>query len=401
MSCGATACTALNSKRRSRTPLHGKAVKNATSREISRLKKAGEDADEKIAAMRALDEEISALDRQIAAWSTELEALLLLVPNMPRPDVPVGLTEEDNVILAQVGEPRSFDFTPRGHWEIGADLGILDLPRGAKLAGARFEVLLGAGALLERALINFMLDVQVREHGYTEVYPPYLGTAECHYGTANLPKYEDDLFKTREGLYLIPTAEVPLTNLHREEILEAEQLPLCYTAYTPCFRSEAGAAGKETRGIIRQHQFHKVELMKYTTPEQSDEELDKLVADAEDILQRLELCYRRVLLCTSDITFASAKTFDLEVFMPGMDAWVEISSCSVYDEFQARRCRCRYRPRPGAKPRPVCTMNGSGLACGRTLAAVLENYQRADGQVDVPAALRDYMGGLEVIGPRE
>ena len=370
-----------------------RAERTTTSKQIAKIKQEGGDAEETIRAMRALGDEIDALDAEMREVSEELDALLLEVPNIPRSDVPIGLTEEENEFDEPVGEAPQFDFAPKGHWELGEELGIIDFPRATKLAGARFDCMIGAGATLERALINFFLDVHTQEHGYVEVLPPFLGNTDCHYGTANLPKYEDDLFKTREGLYLIPTAEVPLTNLHRDEILDAEQLPLHYTAYTPCWRSEAGAAGKETRGLIRLHQFHKVELMKYATPEQADEELEGLIQNAETILQRLGLCYRRVRLCTGDITFASAKTIDLEVWMPGMDSWVEISSCSIYDTFQARRCNCRFRRERGAKPEFVVTMNGSGLAAGRTMAAIIENYQRADGSIEIPRCLQEYMAG--------
>jgi len=285
------------------------------------------------------------------------------------------------------------------HWEIGPALGILEFESAVKIAGARFVTDMGAGAALERALINLMLDTHTRKHGYTEVLPPFLANERSLIGTANLPKFEEDLFKTREGLYLVPTAEVPLTNLHQDEILDGEELPLCYTAYTACFRSEAGAAGRESRGIIRLHQFHKVELMKFTRPDQADEELEKLIRDAEAILEMLELPYRRVMLCTGDLTFASCQTFDLEVHFPGMGKWVEVSSCSQYGEFQARRCNTRFRMHPEDKPQFVHTMNGSGLACGRTMAAIIENYQQENGSVVVPDALRPYMGGMSEILP--
>jgi len=377
-----------------------KAVLNATSKQISELKKAGEDAGDKIAAMRELSDEIKDAQKQIREVEGKLEALLLDVPNIPDPSVPVGTDEADNVVVRTVGEPKAFDFEPLPHWEIGEKLGILDFPSAVRIAGARFVVGKKAGAALERALVNFMLDVHTREHGYTEILPPFLANSRSLTGTGNLPKFEQDMFKTREGFYLIPTAEVPLTNLHQDEILDGDQLPLCYTAYSPCWRAEAGAAGQESRGIIRQHQFNKVELMKFTRPEDAPAELEALLRDAEAILTRLELPYRVVALCTGDITFASAKTYDIEVHFPGMGRYVEVSSCSMYGEFQARRVNTRYRPDPESKPKFVHTMNGSGLAAGRTLAAVLENYQRNDGGVIIPEALRPYMGGVEAIEPR-
>jgi seryl-tRNA synthetase len=301
-----------------------------------------------------------------------------------------------------VGTPRAFDFTPKPHWELGPELGILDFERAAKISGARFVVLWDAGARLERALIAFMLDLHTRERGYREVIPPYLVTAETLFGTGNLPKFESDLFKTRAGdrdLYLIPTAEVPLTNLHRDEMLEAADLPKKYVSFTPCFRSEAGSYGKDVRGLIRQHQFHKVEMVKLATPESSMDELEAMVSDAEEVLKRLELPYRVVLLASGDMGFSAAKTYDLEVWLPGQDAYREISSCSNCTDFQARRARLRYRPEPKGKPRFVHTLNGSGLAVGRTLIAVLENHQQADGSVVIPAALRPYLGGQERIDP--
>jgi len=376
-----------------------KAVLNATSKEIADLKKAGNDAADKIAAMRELSDQIKAAEAEIRDAETELEGLLLVVPNIPHDTVPVGGDESANVVVRTVGEPRAFDFAPLPHWEIGERLDIMDFAAAVKMAGARFSVGKGLGAALERALINFMLDLHTREHGYTEILPPFLANSASLVGTGNLPKFEMDMFKTREGYYLIPTAEVPLTNLHQGEILDGDRLPLCYTAYSPCWRAEAGAAGQESRGIIRQHQFNKVELMKYTRPEQAEAELEALLTNAEEVLRRLELPYRIVALCTGDITFASAKTYDIEVHFPGMGRYVEISSCSMYGEFQARRAGTRYRPNPESKPRYVHTMNGSGLAAGRSLAAVLENYQNADGSVTVPEVLRRYLGGVERIGP--
>jgi len=376
-----------------------RAKRNELSKQIGATIKAGDDAE-------ALKAEVSEVNRQIEQMEselTEVEALfdqrMLEIPNIPRDEVPIGVDEEDNVVVEEWGEARRFDFEPKPHWELGPQLGILNFEVAAKLAGARFVTDIGAGALMERALINLMLDTHTRKHGYTEVLPPFLANERSLIGTGNLPKFEDDLFKTREGLYLIPTAEVPLTNMHQDEILDGNLLPLCYAAYTACFRSEAGAAGRESRGIIRQHQFHKVELMKFTRPEQADDELEKLVKDAETILELLELPYRRVLLCTGDLGFQPERTYDLEFYFPAMGRWLELSSCSQYGEFQARRCNTRFRPQPEAKPQFVHTMNGSGVACGRTLAAIIEHYQQENGTVVVPEALRPYMGGLSEILP--
>jgi seryl-tRNA synthetase len=329
-----------------------------------------------------------------------LRQILLGLPNLPDESVPVGPDASANREVRRVGEPPRFAFAAKAHWDLGPELGILDFERAAKISGARFAVYWDQGARLERALIQFMLDLHTRERGYREVIPPYLVTAETLTGTGQLPKFESDLFKTRAGerdLYLIPTAEVPLTCLHRDEILEKEQLPLKYVAFTPCFRSEAGSYGKDVRGLIRQHQFHKVELVKLTTPESSMDELESMVADAEEVLKRLGLAYRVVVLATGDMGFAAAKTYDLEVWLPGQQAYREISSCSNCTDFQARRANLRYRPESKAKPRFLHTLNGSGLAVGRTLIAVLENYQQADGSVVVPEALRPYMGGIERI----
>ena len=314
--------------------------------------------------------------------------------------MPEGEDESDNPVLYEKGDAPSFDFEPLPHWELGERLGILDFERAAKIASSRFVMNLGAGATMERALIQMMLDAHTREHGYTEVLPPYLANTRSLIGTATLPKFEEDQFKTREGLYLIPTAEVPLTNIHQDEILEADELPKHYTAYTASFRREAGSAGQESRGLIRLHQFNKVELMKFVTPETADDELEALTLNAETILERLELRYRRIILCTGDMGFQPQRTYDLEVWMPGMNRWVEISSCSQYGDFQARRANTRYRPEPEASPRFVHTMNGSGLAAGRCLAAVIESYQQADGSIAVPEVLRPYMGGLAEIRAR-
>jgi len=368
--------------------------------EIARQGKAGQDASALKAEMKGVANEIKALEARLEEIETRLRSFMLVVPNIPDESVPVGRDAQSNAEVRRVGEPRKLDFEPRPHWDLGPALGILDFERAAKLSGARFAVYWGLGARLERALIQLMLDLHTHERGYLEVIPPYLVTAETLTGTGQLPKFEGDLFKTRAGdrdLYLIPTAEVPLTNLHRDEILEAARLPLKYVAFTPCFRSEAGSYGKDVRGLIRQHQFHKVELVKLTRPETSMDELESMVADAEEVLKRLGLPYRVVVLSTGDMGFAAAKTYDIEVWLPGQQAYREISSCSNCTDFQARRASLRYRPEPKGKPRFLHTLNGSGLAVGRTLIAVLENYQQADGSVAIPEALRPYMGGLERI----
>jgi len=325
----------------------------------------------------------------------------LVIPNIPHESVPYGERDADNVEVRRWGEPRQFDFEPKAHWDIGTRLGILDFERAAKVAGARFTVYKGAGARLERALINFMLDVHTQEHGYTEIWPPFLANADSMTGTGQLPKFAEDMFRC-EGtdLYMIPTAEVPVTNLHRDEILDGDQLPIYYVAYSACFRAEAGAHGRDTRGLIRQHQFNKVELVKFVRPEDSYDELEKLVADAEDILRRLGLPYRVSMMCTADVGFAAAKKYDPEVWMPSYGRYVEISSCSNFEDFQARRANIRFRRHPKAKPEYVHTLNGSGLAVGRTLAAILENYQNEDGSVTIPEALRPYMGGMTRIEPQ-
>jgi len=370
--------------------------------EIARRGKAKQDASELKAEMKGVAERIKQGEGRLEEVKSALERFLLVVPNLPDASVPVGSDAAANREIRRVGEPRSFDFVPRGHAELGAELGILDFERAARLSGARFAVYWDAGARLERALIQFMLDLQVAR-GYTEVIPPYLVTAETLTGTGQLPKFEGDLFKTSAGereLYLIPTAEVPLTNLHRDEILEAAELPRKYVAFTPCFRSEAGSYGKDVRGLIRLHQFHKVELVKLTAAESSMDELESMTADAEEVLKRLGLPYRVVVLSTGDMGFSAAKTYDIEVWLPGQQAYREISSCSNCTDFQARRASLRYRPEPGGKPRFLHTLNGSGLAVGRTLVAVLENYQQQDGSIAVPEALSLYMGGLERITKR-
>jgi seryl-tRNA synthetase len=371
--------------------------------EIARLGKAKQDASALKAEMKGVADAIKSLEARQQRVEPALREALLGWPNLPDDSVPIGADVAANVEIRRVGELPRFAFAPKAHWDLGPELGILDFERAAKIAGARFAVYLDAGARLERALIQFMLNLHTGERGYREVIPPYLVNADTLLGTGQLPKFESDLFKTRTGdrdLYLIPTAEVPVTNLHREEILEASQLPLKYASFTPCFRSEAGSYGKDVRGLIRQHQFHKVELVKLTTPESSMDQLEGMVSDAEEVLKRLGLPYRVVVLCTGDMGFASAKTYDLEVWLPGQDAYREISSCSNCTDFQARRASIRYRPEPQAKPRFVHTLNGSGLAVGRTLVAVLENYQQEDGSVIIPDALRPYMGGLERITRR-
>jgi seryl-tRNA synthetase len=372
--------------------------------EIARRGKAREDATDLKTEMKGVAGEIKQLEARLQETEARLRDVLLQLPNLPAPDVPVGKDASANREVRCWGEPRRFEFTPKPHWEVGAALGILDFERAAKVSGARFVVYWGAGARLERALIQFMLDLHTRQRGYREVIPPYLVTADTMLATGQLPKFEGDLFKTKAGdrdLFLIPTAEVPLTALHGGEMLEAADLPRNYVAFTPCFRSEAGSYGRDVRGIIRQHQFHKVELVKLTTPERSMDELERMVADACEVLQRLELPYRVMLLSTGDMGFNSVKTYDLEVWLPGQGEYKEISSCSNCGDFQARRGDLRYRPEPKAKPRFLHTLNGSGLAVGRTLVAVLENYQQADGSVVVPAALRPYMDGLERIAAEQ
>ncbi|HWI41425.1 MAG TPA: serine--tRNA ligase [Verrucomicrobiae bacterium] len=375
-----------------------KALRNRASDEISRIKDKS-DAAGRIAEMREVSQKIKALDEDLASIDQELQGVLLTVPNLPHASVPVGRGEEENVEVSRWGILRSFDFTPKPHWEVGEGLGILDFERGAKLTGARFTLYRGAGARLERALINLMLDVHTGSHNYLEILPPFMVNRESMTGTGQLPKFEEDLFHLDSpDFFLIPTAEVPVTNIHRGEILKGGDLPLCYTAYTPCFRKEAGSYGKDTRGLIRQHQFNKVELVKFVHPKDSYQELEKLLADAERILQLLQLPYRVVELCTGDIGFSAAKTFDIEVWLPGQNAYREISSCSNFEDFQARRAGIRFREDERSKPDFVHTLNGSGLAVGRTLVAILENYQQADGSVVVPDALRPYMGGVEKIG---
>ena len=379
-----------------------KREQNAAGDEVARAKRQGHDASGIFAANKARAQQIRQLEVQLDQVEQQRAALLMAIPNLPHASVPVGRSASDNQEVRRDGEPRAFDFEPRPHWDLGPALGILDFERATKMSGSRFSVLLGAGARLSRALINFMLDVHTREHGYLEVEPPFLVNAEALRGTGNLPKFEQDLFKIAGewDLYLIPTAEVPLTNLHRAEILDGRLLPLRYTAYTPCFRSEAGSYGADVRGLIRQHQFDKVELVKFTTPEQSYEEHEALTRNAEEILKRLDLPYRTMLLSTGDTGFASAKTYDIEVWLPSRKTYRAISSCSITEAFQARRANIKLRAAGTGKADFVHTLNGSGLAVGRTLIAILENYQQANGSVVVPAALRAYMGGVETIEAR-
>jgi seryl-tRNA synthetase len=353
------------------------------------------------AANRERAQRIKQLDADLEMLEGQRQASLLVVPNLPHESVPVGKTADDNLEVRRVGDPPSFDFAPKAHWDLGPALGIIDFERAAKIARARFAFLLGAGARLSRALIDFMLDLHTREHGYTEVEPPFMVNAASLTGTGNLPKFEQDLFKIAGDwdLYLVPTAEVPLTNMFRGEILDGRTLPLKFTAYTPCFRSEAGSYGADVRGLIRQHQFDKVELVKFATPDQSHAELEALTANAETVLQRLGLAYRTVLLCTGDMGFASAKTYDIEVWLPGQNTYREISSCSNTEAFQARRANIKFRPGGTGKVEFAHTLNGSGLAVGRTLIAILENYQQKDGSIVIPEVLRPYMRGMEIIEP--
>ena len=374
-----------------------KREQNTSGDEIARAKRQGQDTGPIQERNRQRSQQIKQLGIQLDSIEHQRESAMLVLPNLPHESVPVGKTAADNPVVRTVGEPRAFDFEPQAHWDLGPALGIIDFERGTKIAGARFTVLSGAGARLERALINFMLDLHTTEHGYREMEPPFMVNAASLVGTGNLPKFEADLFKIAGDwdLYLIPTAEVPLTNLHRGEIIDGRELPIKYTAYSPCFRSEAGSYGQDVRGLIRQHQFDKVELVKFTTPDQSHAELELLVSNAEEVLKRLELPFRTILLCTGDMGFASAKTYDIEVWLPSQKTYREISSCSNTESFQARRANIKYRANGTGKAEYVHTLNGSGLAVGRTLIAILENYQQADGSVIVPAALRPYMGGLE------
>lgn len=386
-----------------------KARRNELSQQVGALKRTGQDASALMEETRVLKDELEALDKAAVELDEQMRLSLASIPNLTRDEVPTGASEADNLVVKSWGQKRAFDFEPKPHWELGEGLGILDLERAAKLSGARFAVYMGAGARLERALISFMLDLHTQKHGYTEVLPPFMVNSRSLFGTGQLPKFAEDLFRHTDAdaeaaargefkdadHWLIPTAEVPVTNLYRDETLEGARLPIKLTAYTPCFRAEAGAAGKDTRGIIRQHQFQKVELVKFARPEESEAEHEGLTRDAEEILEALNLPYRRVLLCTGDTGFASAKTFDLEVWLPGQQLYREISSCSNFESFQARRANIRFKPAGGkAKSEFVHTLNGSGLAVGRTWLAILENYQQADGSVLIPEVLQPYMGGL-------
>lgn len=395
---------ALDEKRREliTTVEQMKSKRNQESEEIARRKKEGIDAEEMILEMRELSKKIKDLDEEVKRVDSEMTSLLMVIPNIPHESVPVGTSEEDNVEIRRWGEPRDFGFEPKPHWEIAESLDIIDFERAAKLSGARFAVYKGMGARLERALINFMLDLHTREHGYREIFPPYLVTGETMTGTGQLPKFEEELFKCEKtGHYLIPTAEVPVTNLHAKEILEEDDLPIYYTAYTACFRAEAGSYGKDTRGLIRQHQFNKVELVRFSTPEKSYDALEELTLNAERVLQLLQLPYRVVALCSGDLGFSAAKTYDIEVWLPSFNKYREISSCSNFEDFQARRADIRYRPKGEKKTAYVHTLNGSGVAVGRTVAAILENFQQEDGSVTIPPALRPYMGGMQVIAKAE
>jgi seryl-tRNA synthetase len=393
--------SSLESQRRRLIPeIEGlKREQNAAADDVARVKREGGDPSPIFAANKARAGQTKQLEQQLEQVEQQRASLLMTMPNLPHASVPEGKGAEDNVEVRRGGAPREFDFEPKPHWDIGADLGILDFERATRMSGARFSVLLGGGARLARALINFMLDLHTREHGYVEVEPPFMVNADALRGTGNLPKFEQDLFRIAGDwdLYLIPTAEVPLTNLHRGEILDGREFPLRYTAYTPCFRSEAGSYGADVRGLIRQHQFDKVELVKFATAETSYDELEALTRNAEEVLNRLGLPYRTMLLCTGDMGFAAAKTYDIEVWLPSQKTYREISSCSNTEAFQARRANIRVRPNGTGKAEFAHTLNGSGLAVGRTLIAILENYQQEDGSVTIPEALRGYMGGLESI----
>lgn len=372
--------------------------RNEVSQQIAKMKKEKQNTDDMIAEMRKVGEEIKSLDQRLREVEEELEQLLLSIPNIPHESVPIGETEDDNVEVRKWGEIRKFNFTPKPHWEIATELGILDFERAAKVTGSRFVFYKGLGARLERALISFMLDLHIEEHGYEELMPPYLVNRASLTGTGQLPKFGDDAFLVEsEDYFLIPTAEVPVTNFHRDEILQADELPKNYVAYSACFRSEAGAAGRDTRGLIRLHQFNKVELVKFVKPEDSYRELEILTGHAEKVLQLLNLPYRVMSMCTADLGFTAAKKYDIEVWLPSYETYREISSCSNFEDFQARRANIRYRPEAKGKPEYVHTLNGSGLAIGRTVAAILENYQQEDGSVVIPEVLRPYMGGKEVI----
>ncbi len=375
-----------------------KGRQNAVSKQIPVFKKEGKDTTEIFAEMKKLSDEIKSLDDKVRELDAKIEQIMLTIPNIPNDEVPDGDTDEDNVEVRRFSEPTKFDFEPKAHWDLGETLGILDPATAAKVTGARFHFYKGAGAALERAVVNFYLDTHTAEHGYTEVFPPFMVHRSSMVGTGQLPKFEEDAFKVMNTDYfLVPTAEVPVTNMYRGDILEGDKLPIKHVAYTACFRAEAGSAGRDTRGLIRQHQFNKVELVKFTKPEESYAELEKLVADAEDVLQRLGLPYRVVKICVGDLGFTAALKYDIEVWMPSYNRYVEISSCSNFEDFQARRANIKYKNTPKDKAQFVHTLNGSGVAVGRTVAAILENYQNADGSVTIPDVLRPYMRGLEKI----
>jgi len=381
-------------------------TRNEVSEEIGRLKKTGQPAEEKVAEMRSVGDTITALENSTREAEEAQRNILLTLPNIPHATVPDGKNENDNQELRrwspQGGEPPRFSFEPKPHWDLAEYLDIIDFDRAAKIAGARFALYKGMGARLERALINFMLDLHTTEHGYLEVLPPFMVNRTSMTATGQLPKFEEELFRVENGTYyLIPTAEVPVTNIYRDEVIAEEMLPVLFTAYTPCFRREAGSYGKDTRGLIRQHQFNKVELVKFSNPETSYDELEKLTANAEEVLKRLGLAYRVIVLCTGDMGFSAAKTYDIEVWLPGQNKYREISSCSNFEDFQARRGNIRYKPKGGKKTELVHTLNGSGLAVGRTVVAILENFQQSDGSVVIPEALRPYLGGLDRIEPRK
>ncbi|EKZ1511140.1 serine--tRNA ligase [Listeria monocytogenes] len=375
-----------------------KSQRNEVSQEIAKLKREKQDADAKIEEMRVVGDRIKTLDIELREIDEKLDMILMSIPNIPHESTPVGESEDDNVEIRKWGEVRAFDFEPKAHWDLGTDLDILDFENAAKVTGSRFVFYKKLGARLERALINFMMDLHSNEHGYEEMLPPYMVNRASMTGTGQLPKFEEDAFLIEaEDYFLIPTAEVPVTNYHREDILKAEDLPRKYTAFSACFRSEAGSAGRDTRGLIRQHQFNKVELVQFVKPEDSYMALEKLTGNAEEVLRRLELPYRVLSMCTADLGFTAAKKYDLEVWIPSYNSYREISSCSNFESFQARRANIRFRREPGSKPEYVHTLNGSGLALGRTVAAILENYQDADGSVRIPKVLQGYMGGIEKI----
>ncbi len=375
-----------------------KSKQNSVSKEIPKLKKAGKDVSAIMDEMKKLSQKIKEMDAERKKVEEEIKKRLLTIPNIPNPDVPIGDSDQDNVEIRKWGQPRQFEFDFKAHWDVGTNLNILDFETASKVTGARFTFYRGLGARLERALISFMLDLHVEKHGYTEILPPYMVNRESMIGTGQLPKFEEDAFQvSNNGYFLIPTAEVPVTNMYREDILDGANLPIKYVAYSACFRAEAGAAGRDTRGLIRQHQFNKVELVKFVHPDHSYEELEKLTRDAEEVLQLLGLPYRVVKICTGDLGFTAAKKYDLEVWMPSYQRYVEISSCSNFEDFQARRANIRFRPAPREKAQFVHTLNGSGVAVGRTVAAILENYQQKDGSVFIPEKLRPYMGGIEKI----